>query len=56
MPAIPVLMLDYVDVRDAAEAHVRAIEQPGINGERIYLGAGSLTMRQIADECRKEFG
>ena len=34
----------WVDVRDAAEAHVVALEKPGAGGERILFSAGRLSL------------
>lgn len=50
-PAILSLSLGYVDVRDVAEAHVRAMETPAASGR--YLCAGDvLSMRQTVDLLR----
>lgn len=31
----------YVDVRDVAAAHIKALQTPGAGGERIIVSAGS---------------
>jgi dihydroflavonol-4-reductase len=38
MSFIPKIKYDYVDVRDAAFAHLIALEAPDIDGEKIYIG------------------
>lgn len=45
----------WVDVRDVAEAHVRALEKPELGGRRLFTTAGFYSNRQILDVVRKEF-
>ncbi|KAF8511613.1 D-lactaldehyde dehydrogenase [Hysterangium stoloniferum] len=40
---------NWVDVRDLAEAHVRAITMDKAGGERFIIGAGSFTTQDILD-------
>ena len=41
-PFVPVLGMPLVDVRDVAEAHVRAVERPETAGKRYILSAESM--------------
>lgn len=43
----------YVDVRDVALAHVRAIEVPEAGGQRFFVTAGFFSNKQIADVIRE---
>lgn len=43
----------YVDVRDVALAHVRAIEVPEAGGQRFFVTAGFFSNKQIADVVRE---
>jgi nucleoside-diphosphate-sugar epimerase len=43
----------WVDVRDVALAHVRAIEVPEAGGERFFVTAGFFTNKDIADVIRE---
>ncbi|MFZ5824407.1 MAG: NAD-dependent epimerase/dehydratase family protein [Bacillota bacterium] len=49
IPAVlcPDTVCTYVDVRDVAEAIVRAAEKPGNSGERYLVGKHVLSMRQL---------
>jgi dihydroflavonol-4-reductase len=51
-PAIMALEWGFVDVRDVAEAHVRAIDAPGVSG-RYICAAGKRDMTQVIDLIRK---
>lgn len=42
----------WVDVRDVALAHIRAIEVPEAGGERFFITAGFFTNKDIADIIR----
>lgn len=56
MPGIPNLGFAVVDVRDLADLHVRALEAPGMDGER-FIGAGKfLWMKQVAAMLRADLG
>ena len=48
MPAIPELKFGMVDVRDCAQAHVRAATEPDAANERFLLVAGSYWCKDIA--------
>lgn len=43
----------YVDVRDVALAHVRAIEVPEAGGQRFFVTAGFFSNKQIVDVVRE---
>ncbi|KAI9850777.1 MAG: methylglyoxal reductase (NADPH-dependent) gre2 [Thelocarpon superellum] len=45
----------WVDVRDAALAHVRAVEVPEAAGKRFLATAGLFSNKEIADIIRKNF-
>lgn len=47
-PALPLIGFPVVDVRDIAEMHLRALEQPETAGQRFIGSAGSLSMPQMA--------
>lgn len=38
----------YVDVRDVAAAHIKALQTPGAGGERIIVSAGSWVWQDIS--------
>ncbi|TVY43500.1 putative uncharacterized oxidoreductase [Lachnellula subtilissima] len=42
----------YIDVRDLALAHIRAVTKPEIGNRRIIIAAGSVTSQEIADILR----
>ncbi|KAI0437875.1 hypothetical protein F4803DRAFT_565713 [Xylaria telfairii] len=52
-PTAPVFT--WVDVRDVALAHLRAITVPHAGGHRFYVVGGHLSNGQIADIIKKEF-
>jgi dihydroflavonol-4-reductase len=55
-PAIPRLGYAFVDVRDAADLHIRAMTSPRAAGQR-FLGTGPFTwMSDIAEILREELG
>ena len=45
----------FVDVRDVAEAHVCAYENPAAGGQRYLCAAGTYTFHRICEVVRKEF-
>lgn len=45
----------WVDVHDAALAHVRAIEVPEAGGQRFFVTAGYFTNKAIADIIREAY-
>jgi len=55
MKFIPNIELAIVDVRDLADLHIRAMENPKANGERfLALSGGTISLPEIADLIRKE--
>lgn len=45
----------WVDVRDLAAAHVKAIEVPEAAGKRFFITAGKFSNKEIAEVIRKNF-
>ena len=54
IPDSPIIPL-YIDVRDAALAHVYAMERQEAGGHRLFATAGRYAHRQAIDVVRKEF-
>jgi dihydroflavonol-4-reductase len=54
-PGLPRLGFSFVDVRDVAECHVRAMEMPEAAGERFLATEGFMWFSEAADVLRKEF-
>ncbi len=52
VPAVPRLLFPLVDVRDVADAHVRALTVPEAAGERFLLAAGEYWYEDLARELR----
>lgn len=46
----------FVDVRDVALAHVRALTAPAAGGERFYVVAGYFSNQRLAAAARRAFG
>lgn len=46
-PALPRVSYPIVDIRDVAEAHVRALDEPAAAGHRFLVANGNLTMKEI---------
>lgn len=45
----------WIDVRDVAEAHVRAFEKPELGGQRLFTTAGWFSNRDILAAVREGF-
>lgn len=45
----PSIIFSYVDVRDLAEAHVRALDNSLASNQRILVAAGSFTYQAVLD-------
>lgn len=45
----------WVDVRDLALAHVRAVEIPDAGGQRFFITAGHFNNEEVADIVRDNF-
>ncbi|WIM99495.1 NAD-dependent epimerase/dehydratase family protein [Actinoplanes oblitus] len=57
MPGIPDIFLPIVDVRDVADAHVRAMVTPGVDGERFLIANGpAIPLKDIAATLRTGLG
>ncbi|KAJ4150313.1 hypothetical protein LMH87_011067 [Akanthomyces muscarius] len=48
-------MVLWIDVRDVAAAHVRALETPAAGGKRLFIVGGRFDNRQVADVVYKNF-
>ena len=56
MPGLPMLNFHMVDVRDCAEAHILAMENPKSDGERILLCSNKdYWLADVAGFLEKEF-
>ena len=57
MKGLPKLCFDYVDVRDVADLHLRAMTDPAASGERFLASAGrAISLLDIAAILREQFG
>jgi dihydroflavonol-4-reductase len=56
MPGCPRLGFAVVDVRDLADLHVKALETPGLDGERFIAAGKFLWMREVAAILRARLG
>lgn len=58
MPVLPDIAIPFVDVRDVATAHVRALNAPAAAGQRILVAAqeSATPMREVAELLRSTFG
>jgi dihydroflavonol-4-reductase len=54
--ACPDIGFGVVDVRDVADLHVRALQAPGLAGERFIASGRFMKLREIADVLRAELG
>jgi dihydroflavonol-4-reductase len=54
--ACPDIGFGVVDVRDVADLHVRALNAPGMAGERFIASGRFMKLRDIADVLRAELG
>ncbi len=53
MPIVPEIILEYVDVRDVAEAHVAALTADSAGGQRHIMAGPSLSLLEIAEILRE---
>lgn len=53
MPMVPEITLEYVDVRDVAQAHVAALTSSDAGGQRHILAGPSLSLWEIAGIVRE---
>jgi nucleoside-diphosphate-sugar epimerase len=56
MPGVPRIGLEVVDVRDLADAHLRAMTVPEAAGERFLATGEFIWMRDIARTLRQQLG
>lgn len=57
MPAMPHVFMPVVDVRDVADAHLRAMTTPHAAGNRYLLSAGpAMELKEIAETLRTHLG
>lgn len=56
MPGYPQIGFAVVDVRDLADLHLRALETPGINGERFIAAGPFMMMGEVAQVLRDRLG
>jgi nucleoside-diphosphate-sugar epimerase len=57
MPGVPRLSFGFVDVRDVADLHVRAMTHPAARGERFLAVAGeSVSILEIAKVLKRRMG
>ena len=56
MAACPDIGFGVVDVRDVADLHVRALNAPGMGGERFIASGPFMKLRAMADLLRQELG
>ncbi|WP_410635137.1 SDR family oxidoreductase [Amycolatopsis sp. cmx-4-83] len=57
LPALPKFAMGYVDVRDVADLHLRAMTDPAAAGERfLAISGNSLWVREIAAVLRERLG
>jgi dihydroflavonol-4-reductase len=54
--ACPDIGFGVVDVRDVADLHVRALQTPGLAGERFIASGRFMKMREVADVLRAQLG
>lgn len=53
-PGLPRVGLQIVDVRDLADLHIAAMENPAAAGKRFLAVAGNLWMREVAELIRDD--
>jgi dihydroflavonol-4-reductase len=56
MPALPRLGFTFVDVRDVADLHIRAVTEPAAGGERFIATDEFLWLSQVAAILRERLG
>lgn len=54
-PGMPKIMMPVVDVRDCAQAHLKAIKIPAAGNKRFILSARSLWFREYAEILKVAF-
>ena len=56
LPGLPNLGFGVVDVRDVAKLHVRAMTEPGLDGERFIAQGKFMWMREVAEVLKAGLG
>ena len=56
MPGVPKLGFSFVDVRDVADLHVRAMEQEAAGGKRFLATNGFMWMSDVGEVLRERLG
>ncbi len=56
MPGVPRIGFPVVDVRDIAAAHLKAMTQPGLDGERFIAAGQFLWMGEVAAVLKARLG
>jgi dihydroflavonol-4-reductase len=56
MPGVPRIGFSFVDVRDVADLHLRAMATPEAGGERFIAGGPFLWMSEVAAVLRERLG
>ncbi len=56
LPGCPDLHFGLVDVRDLADLHVRALNAPGMAGERFIASGRTFSMLEVAKTLRERLG
>jgi dihydroflavonol-4-reductase len=56
MPMVPKILLEVVDVRDVAWAHIAAMTIPAAGGQRLLATGEMISMPSIAKHLRDELG
>jgi dihydroflavonol-4-reductase len=56
MPGVPRIGFSFVDVRDVADLHLRAMAAPEAGGERFIAGGPFLWMSEVAAVLREHLG
>ena len=56
MPAVPRLGFPFIDVRDVADLHLRAMTEPAAGGQRFIAADRFLWLQEVAATLRKRLG
>jgi dihydroflavonol-4-reductase len=56
MPGVPRIGFSFVDVRDVADLHLRAMTEPASGGERFVAIGSFLWMAEVAEILRRRLG
>lgn len=56
LPALPDIGFGVVDLRDVADIHLRALQAPGMAGERFIASGPFMTLSEIAAVLRAQLG